>query len=109
MAKTQKSPNFDRNLDGSAMVKQVYKNLYLVGSTAGENSNKIAPLDSGKLRNSLRIFPEVNKVRLVWTVPYANVRYYNNKKNPQTKEWAKKDYTKNGSKYIKILSKGVIK
>lgn len=109
--KVTKSKNFDANLDAKRMDKQLGRNLFKVGSIAGEGANKIAPYDRGILRNSKRIvFNIARKIfKNIWTVPYANRRYYENYKNPHTRLWAKKDYIRNKSRYDRLMNRDIIK
>lgn len=108
MVKKTKSANFDKNLDANRMVSQILDNLSTVAQVARENSNKRAPFDSGKLRNSALIEFSKNKAVIEWKIPYGVVRYYKNSKNPQTTRWVEKDITFNAKNYVKFVKEGVI-
>lgn len=107
MVSIKKSAGFDKSLDANYKLKLIQNNLVKVGKIAGENSNRIAPFDTGKLRNSL--VTKAIQFRFIneWTAEYSAIRYNNNKKNPSTKEWAEKDFNKNKDKYLEIIKKGV--
>ena len=105
----EKSENFDENLDVARMVSDISKNVFKVGNLARTSSNKIAPLDTGKLRNSATVIKAPLSFKIVWTVVYARVRYRKNFKNPESTRWAKKDFKKNKDLYLKIINEGVIK
>lgn len=104
-----KSKNFDTNLDASRMTRQISDNIQITLEEARDNANEIAPFDTGELRDSAKITMTQNGGEIEWGVPYANRVYHTNRKNPQTTEWAKKDFDRNGDKYLKQMKEGVIK
>jgi len=128
----KKSKNFDANLDPVRMVTEIDKNVRDVTFVAGEKANFIAPIDTGKLRQSKRVRFEVQNGKLVgineWKVygkppkrprsrnpnakypyNYALIRFRINKKNPHTTRWTERDLDKNGNFYLKAIQKGVLK
>lgn len=107
--KVTKSPNFDRNLNSTEALRVLSANFKKNLRVARESSNQIAPIDDGTLRKSATVHDTgLTSGYIEWDVPYANRRYFENKKNPQTKEWCKQDYEKHKEGYLKNLTKGVI-
>lgn len=107
---SKKSKNFDRNLNSSAMIKQLDKNLEITVNLAGGNANQIVPLDKGNLRRSKKVVKlGVGVWAVTWNLAYAVVRFYKNNLHPQTTRWTERDYEKNGNKYIAEIRNGVIK
>lgn len=107
---SKKSKNFDRNLNSSAMIKQLDKNLEITVNLAGGNANQIAPLDKGNLRRSKKVVKlGIGTWAVTWDIVYATVRYFKNNLHPQTTKWAEKDAEKNKENYIKKIMDGVIK
>lgn len=104
-----KSTNFNANLDGARIANQVRTNLRRVGGVARENSNNIAPYDTGNLRKSSRVLQTIDKVTIEWFAKYADKVFKVNKKNPNTTRWTERDYEKNSEKYLEESNKGVIK
>lgn len=91
------------------MLSQISDNTKTLGYAFERDANSIAPLDSGKLRNSSTIKNSQFAFTVIWDLPYANRRYYENKKNPGTKKWAQKAVNRNKSRYMEIIKKGVVK
>lgn len=91
--KIKKSKNFNKNLNGSRISKQVLKNTYAASEILKLASNKIAPIASGQLRSNVIPKKKPNGENVLWAQPYSGIRYVKNFKNPQTRYWIRKGYS----------------
>lgn len=106
--KIKKSKNFDRNLNSKQISKVGEKNTYAASEILKRESNKIAPLDKGPLRDNVITKNRNNISNVLWAQPYSGIRYTVNKKNPQTRYWIRKGYKAKQKTIQKRMKKGVI-
>ena len=111
--KSSYTKGFRRNLNPKNAITQIEKNLMKSAEIIKDTGNTIAPIDSGKLRQSARTGANNSGNNLSsyveWTVSYAFERYYHNKTNPQTLKWAEQAYQRKKEVIKKIMKNEVLK
>lgn len=110
--KITKSRNFDRNLNGRAMNKQIGLNTIAGSKRLKQTSNTIAPIDTGALRRDVTIVNSITATnpssKVSWNKDYARKVYFVNNKNPQTTQWISKAYSKDKAVLLTTMKGKVI-
>lgn len=101
--KEKKSPGFDRSFDTSIQQRQMQQRLWKCSELLTQFANRIAPIDTGDLRQMITKRRMQNSIVVIWDVVYAGIRYEVNKKNPDTRFWIRKAYEQNRQKFLNIM------